>query len=242
MARRAPGDNRACSGRKETKDQEASPDSLDQSDCKVCPAPPVRRERMETWDRWVEPVPPVPEVRRVPAEPLELKALPVVSVHLEELVKRERLANPATPARLESPALEAAKVRSERRARPGPREPPDLQEDEDHPETTARKETPALLDSQETPVPLASPALVVSMVCPVTKETMEKPDSLVLLVHPVRLEYRDLLANGDPLEKPDRRAGKERREPRARLELKESLVKLDQWDLRGLLEKLVLKV
>lgn len=242
MARRAPGDSRACSGRKETKDPEASPDSPDPSGCKVCPAPPVRRERMETWDRWVEPVPPVPEVRRVPAEPLELKALPVESVHLEESEKRERLANLATPARLESPVLGEVKVRSGRKERPGPREPLDLQEDEDQPETTDPKETPALLDSQETRVPLVSPALVVSMVCPVTKETMEKPDSLVLLVHPGRLEYRDLLANGDPLEKPDRRAGKERREPRARLELKESLGKLDQWDLRDLLGKLVLRV
>lgn len=197
---------------------------------------------METWDRWVAPVPPVPEVHRVPAEPLELKALPVVSVHLEELAKRERLVNLATPAPLESPVLEAVKVRLERRARPGPREPPDLQEDEDQPEMTAPKETLARLDSQETPVPLVSPALVVLMVCPVTKETTEKPVSLVLLVHPVRLEYRDLLANGDLLEKPDWRAGKERREPRARRELKESLVKLDQWDLRDLLEKPVLKV
>lgn len=241
-ARRAPGDSRACSGRKETKDPEASLDSLDPSACKVCPAPPVRKERMEMWDQWVELVLLVHEVLRVQAAPAELKALPVVSVHLEELVKRERLVNQATPARLESPALAAVKVRLERRARLGPREPLDQQEVEAHPETTAPKETPARLDSQETPVPLVSPALAVSMVFLVTREMTEKLDSLVLLVHLVKLEYRDPLANGDPPEKPDRRAGKERREPRVKLELKESLVKLDQWDLRDLLEKPELRV
>lgn len=46
-ARRAPGDSRACSDRKETKDREGSPDFLDPSDCKVCPALLARRERME---------------------------------------------------------------------------------------------------------------------------------------------------------------------------------------------------
>lgn len=197
---------------------------------------------METSDRWVEPVLLVPEVLRVPAEPLELKALPEESVHLEGLEKRERLVNLATPARLESPALEALKERSERRERLAPREQQDPPEDEDRPEMMARKETLARLDSLETLVPLVSPALLVLMVCPATREMMEKLDSLVLLVRPEKLEYRDLLANGDPLEKPDQRADKERKEPRARPELRALSVKLDPWDLRDLLEKPVRRV
>lgn len=148
-------------------------------------------------------------------------------VHLEELVKRERLVNLATPARLERPVLGVLKVRLERRERLAPREQLDPPEDEDQPEMTALKETRARLDSLETLVPLGSPASVVSMVCLVTREMTEKPDSLVLLVRPVRLEYRDLLANGDPLEKPDRRADKERKEPRERPEPRELLEKPD---------------
>lgn len=150
--------------------------------------------------------------------------------------------NLATPARLESPVSEAVKVSSERRERLGPREQPDPLEDEDHPEMMAPKETLAQLDSLETPVPLESPVLGVSMVCPATRETMEKLVSLVLLAPRAKLEYRDLLANGDPLEKPDRRADKERKEPRVRPEPRELLVKLDQWDPRDPLERLVQRV
>lgn len=157
-------------------------------------------------------------------------------------MKRERLVNLATPARLERPVLEALKVRLERRERLALREQQDPLEDEDRPEMTARKETLARLDSLETLVPLVSPASLVLMVCPVIREMMEKLDSLVLLVRPEKLEYRDLLANGEPLEKPDRRADKERKEPRVKPELRALWVKLDQWDLRDLLEKPVQRV
>lgn len=235
-------DNRVCLARKETKDPEDSQVYQDPSGCRVCPALLVRRERMETWDQWGELVLLVPEVLRVPADPQELKALLVVSAHPELLEKRERRENLATPAPPESTVSEAVKERLERKERPDPPEPLDPPEDEDLPETTAPKETLAQLDSLETPVPLESPALLVLTVWVATKEMMEKLVSLVLLVHLEKLEYRDLLANGDPQEKPVRRADKERREPRERPEQKAWSGKLDPWDLRDHLEKPVPRV
>lgn len=70
---------------------------------------------------------------------------------------------------------------------------------------------------------------------------MERPDSLALQVHLVRLEYQDLLAKGVLLDEQVKRADKERRDPREKLEQRGLLGKLDLWDLRGLPERLVLR-
>lgn len=70
---------------------------------------------------------------------------------------------------------------------------------------------------------------------------MEKPDSLALQVHLVRLEYQGLLAKGDLLDDQVRRADREKKDPREKLELRGLLAKPDLSDLKDLLESLVLR-
>lgn len=156
-----PGDSRVCSARKETKDPEDSPVFQDPSDCRVCPALLVRRERTETLEQWVHMVLLAPEVLRAPAEPMVLKVLPVVSVQWEVLVRREKTVNLATQDQLESLVSEVSVERMERRENPAPPELLDQPVPAGPLETTAPRATPVLSDSQETPVPLERPVLLV---------------------------------------------------------------------------------
>lgn len=239
MARLDREGSRVCLARKETKAPEDSLVCQDPSDCRVYLALPARRERMETSDRWVHLVLLAPEVLRVPAELAVLKVLPVVSVQWEVLVRREKAVKQATQDHLESLVLGDPEERLVRREKPAHPELLDLPVHADPPEMTVPRATPVLLASQETPVPLVSLVLVVLMVYQVTKEMMEMPDSLALQVHLARLEYQDLRAKGDLLDQQVRRADKERRDPRERLEPRGLLVKLVLWDLRVLLERVV---
>lgn len=74
-----------------------------------------------------------------------------------------------------------------------------------------------------------------------TKETTERPDNQALQVHLVRLEYQDLRVKGDLLDKQVRRANKEKKDPREKLEPRGLMGKLDLWDLRGPLGSPVLR-
>ncbi|CAG5896467.1 unnamed protein product [Menidia menidia] len=227
-------DSRVCSARKEMKDPEDSRGYLDPSDCrqvltksvanKVCQALLVRKERMEMWEQWVHLVLPAPEVLRVPAELMVHKVLLEVSVQWGVLVRREKTVKLATQDHLESLALEAFEERLVKREKLAPPELLDHPVAEDHLEMMVQRVTLVLLDSQETLVPLVSLVL------------------LVLQVHLVKLEYQDLLAKGGHLDKLVRRADKGRRDPKEKLEQRDLLGKLDQWDLKVLPEKLVLKV
>lgn len=67
------------------------------------------------------------------------------------------------------------------------------------------------------------------------------PDNQALQVHLVRLEYQDLRVKGDLLEKQVRRANKEKKDPREKLEPRGLMGKLDLWDLRGPLGRTVLR-
>lgn len=213
-----PEDNRVCLDRKETKDPEDSPAFLDPSGCRGCLDLLVRKERMETSAQWVHLVLLAPEVLKVLVEPVEPKVLLVVSVQWEVSVRREKLERLATLDRLESLVSEVAEERLGRREKPVHPGLPDHLAAADPLEMMVPRVTLVLLASPETLAPLVSLVLVALMVYQVTKEMMERLGNLALQVHPVKLEYQDLLANGDLLDKQVRKANKERKDPREKLE------------------------
>lgn len=234
-------DSRVCSARKETKDPEDSPVYRDPLVCKGCPVLLVRRERTEMWDRWVHMVLLAPEVLRVQAEPVVLKVLLVVSVQWAVLVRREKMVKLATQDHPESLVSEDPEERLGRREKPAHLELLDPLVPADPLETTVPRATPVLLASQETMVPLESLVRLVLTVYQATKETMERLGNRALQVRLVRLEYQDLLAKGVLLDQPVQRADKEKRDQREKVVPRGLLAKLDRWDLRGLLESLVLR-
>ncbi|KAG7229043.1 hypothetical protein INR49_013162 [Caranx melampygus] len=165
-----------------------------------------------------------PEVLRAPAEPAEKPERLETQDHLENLV-------------LVAP--EERRVRREKLAHQELLDPPVVV---DPLEMMVPRVTLVLSGSQETLVPLVSLVLLVLMVYQATKEMTERPVNLALRVHLVKLEYQDLLAKGDLLDERVKRADKEKRDPRERLEQRDLLGKPDPWDLRAPLESLVLRV
>lgn len=213
-----PEDSRVCLDRKETKDLEDSPVFLDPLGCRGCLDLLVRKERMETSEQWVHLVLLVPEVLKVLVEPVEPKVLLVVSVQWEVSVRREKLERLATQDRLESLVSEAPEERLVRREKPAHQGLLDHPAVADPLEMTVPRVTLVLLASQEILAHLVSLVLLALMVYQVTKEMMERPGNLALQVHPVKLEYQDLPANGDLLDKRVRKANKEKRDPREKPE------------------------
>lgn len=197
---------------------------------------------MEMSEQWVHLVLLAPEVLRVLVEPMELKVLQVVLVQWEALVRREKTARLATQDHRESLVSEAQEERLVRREKPAHQELLDPPVAADPLEMMVPRVTLVLSASQETLVLPVSLVLLVLTVYQVTKEMMEKRVNLALQVHLVRLEYLDLLAKGVLLVKQVRRADKEKRDPREKLEQRGLLGKLDLWDHRGPLESLALRV
>lgn len=112
---------------------------------------------------------------------------------------------------------------------------------EDPLEMTVPKETQVLLASLEIQVLLVSPEQVDWMAFPETREMMERPVSLVHLVHLVKLVLQDPLESEVLLAQLVQKAGKERRAQRVRPVVKDQWAKLGLWALRGLLERLELR-
>lgn len=234
-------DSRVCLDRKETREPEDSPVYQDPSDSRDCPALLVRRERMETLEQWVHMVLLAPEALRVQAEPMVLKVLLVVLVQWEVLVRREKAVKLATQDHMESLVSEDPEENLVRREKLAHLELLDPPVPADPLEMTVPRVTLVLSASQETLVPLESLVLLVLTVYQVTKGTMEMLGNLALQVRPVRLEYQDLQAKGVLLDQQVRRADKEKRDQREKLVPRVLMGKLDLWDLRGLLENLVLR-
>lgn len=158
------------------------------------------------------------------------------------MARREKTAKLATRDPLESLVSEVLEERPVRREKPALQELPVPPVAVDPLAMMVPRVTLVLSASQETPVPLVSPVLVVLMVYPETKEMMERLDNLALQVHLVKLESQDLRAKGDLLDEQVRREDKEKRDPREKLEQRDPLGKRDLSDLRDLLENPVPKV
>lgn len=241
MESQVPEVSRVCSGRRETKAPEVSPVLLVPSGCRVFLDPLVRRERMATSVQWVLLVHLVPEVLRVPVELMVLKVLLAVWGRWDPWVRRVnkvRLETQDLPESLELGDPKARGVRREKPALPEPLVPLVLR---DPPEMTVQRVTPVLSASLEILALLESLVLLARTESLARRERMVKPDNQDRRDHREKLAPQDPPAREDLQELLVRRADKERRAPRERLEQRVLQVKPDQSDPRDPPESPVLR-
>lgn len=219
------GASRACSDRREMKVPEVSLEPLVPLVCRVFLVPQGRRGKMATLVRWALLVRQVQEVPRVLVELMAPKVLPGVLVPWEVWGRRGKTVRLETLDPLENLALEGLKEREVTRERRGHLELQGPRGPKGPLEMTDPRETLDQLVSQEILVLPVSPVLRVLTEAREKREKMANLVKLVPLVHLERQAHLDHLAREDLQEPRVQRAGKERRAPRVRLELRDHQVK-----------------
>lgn len=149
--------SRVCSARRETKDQEDSPDLRAQSGCRACLVHLARKVKLETSVKWVHLALLVPEAPQDLQEPMALRDLPVVLETLVLLEKREILVKQESRVFREKLAHQVQEESEEKRESPVRLVQLDLPALRVPLEMMVPKAALVQVDSPVTPVPLESP-------------------------------------------------------------------------------------